>query len=739
VIAEASSPASGRATTPPRAPSLGWLDGVKAVALLWIVLNHLCERLAQGAFAGNPAPDWPPLAVRIAQFAPSSGAGIGGLLLAALRDLGWLGDNGVGVFLVASGFGLTYGLIGRGATAALDLIGFYRARAARIYPLWWGAHVAFAVTVLVVGGAPFLDWRFYLSALGVRVTPELFYYAVPAWWYVGLLLQLYLVFPLLWRLLCRAGPAAFLLATVPAAMAIRAAGLFAFSSYLDAWSRGAIFITRLPEFALGMALAAWFATLPDAARRRTAPWTVALGVACVACGIVASFSLAGMTVAPLLMGGGAFVLLGAGLPKSLGARTVLGWIGRHSYALYLVHQPFISALVPAATATFSRIAAGAVGALAAAAAVAPALELAVSRAAAWLRGRPVRALIVAGVAAAALLLADRAVFHFAPQEVYGWGERPSLEPDPVAGWKLRPSRTTRLRWLGYDYRVTANALGFPGPMFPVMKPHGTLRIMTTGDAFTSAEGVDTDESWPRLLQGDLAAGTRRPVEVLNFAVTGYGPNQYAAVVNEYTPRYRPDLVLVELFTNDLEDALVDDAAFRRNIGFGRPPPYGLRAALTLQSLRAFLHGQAREAYAWLRRRPSPEVFYGDPVAFDREWTPRTRAASAVAARVAEIERATSLSGGRVAIVMIPSSLQVCAPRDLGYPLRGFALRGPRYDDDFPQRTFGRIAAGLGIPALDLRPALRAAPRCPYMPANMHWTVEGHRIVADRVARFVENL
>jgi hypothetical protein len=129
----------------------------------------------------------------------------------------------------------------------------------------------------------------------------------------------------------------------------------------------------------------------------------------------------------------------------------------------------------------------------------------------------------------------------APREVWGWGERPSLEPSQTFGWRLRPATRTRLRWLGYDYVVRANALGFPGPNRPEERAPGMLRVLVTGDAFSSAEGVDTDRAWPRL-SSRRGRGPRRR-RGAHPRDDRYGPNQEAAVVREFVPRFRPDVVL----------------------------------------------------------------------------------------------------------------------------------------------------------------------------------------------------
>src|SRR5262249_56847136 len=133
---------------------------------------------------------------------------------------------------------------------------------------------------LIVGrGLDRGERTFWLDLLAVRVTPYQLYYFAPAWWFVGLVVQLYAVYPLLWVALRRLGATRFLVAALAVAFVVRGAGLLVFHDYLDAWSRGAIFITRLPEFALGMALAASMHARPaaiDAWLRRPATRTAAL-------------------------------------------------------------------------------------------------------------------------------------------------------------------------------------------------------------------------------------------------------------------------------------------------------------------------------------------------------------------------------------------------------------------------------------------------------------------------------
>ena len=738
--------------------SKAWLDLIKALALAGIFLNHIVERIFGFPEIANPRLGWPPFGVRLEQLQPLTGHGFWNAPLSLLRWAGWFGEHGVELFLVVSGFGLTWGLLAKYGDRPLPLKEFYCRRAGRVYPLWWGAHLAFMALWLLTGlGLSLADPSTYLSLLGIRVTPHLMYYFTPAWWYVGLLLQLYLVFPLIWEALRRWGPEKLLAVGAGSAIAVRAAGSLFFTGYLDSWMRGAVFVTRLPEFLFGIALAAWM--FRDGARadaRMRAPSTVALAAAACVVSFPLALTLLGMAVVPFLLGAAMTVLLHSFWGKIPGSeRGLVGlgtWIGRHSYSLYLVHHPCVQLFVPKGPdAVGQRAILGSLAALAATVVGALMLEWAVELArhklAGWhaKAGKLSAAARVAGVAliaAAVLAAGDRAVRRFAPQEALGWGERPSLEPDPALGWKLKPSTTTRLRWASYDYTVTSNSLGFPGPQYPEAKEPDVFRIMTLGDAFTSAEGVDTDRAWPRLLETELRkmmpAGR---AEVLNFGITGFGPIQYARIFERYGPVFGPDLLIIGFFVNEYQDALMDLETFPASIGFGLPPEDSWQAIARFAQLRTFLNLELRQPFIELVMG-TPRAngyFLGNFAALEKGRADlMEKGRRRVAEQLARIRTAADGIGARVLIAMIPAPVQVCGPEHLAYYPKPVDLADTgRFDTEQPQRTTREIADALGLAYHDLRPALEAvAGGCAFQPRNMHWTVAGHEAVAADLARLL---
>ena len=124
----------------------------------------------------------------------------------------------------------------------------------RLFPLYWLAHLVFLVSPFVTLHDS-VDFRFLLSFFGDRVYPvdKMFFYLVPAWWFLGLLIELYIVFPVLFKLMQRLGWVKYLGLCVVLSSASR----YLLTAVVHAngyYVMGAFFVCRLWEFAAGMAL-----------------------------------------------------------------------------------------------------------------------------------------------------------------------------------------------------------------------------------------------------------------------------------------------------------------------------------------------------------------------------------------------------------------------------------------------------------------------------------------------------
>ncbi len=322
-----------------------WLGILRGICSLWIVYYHLYTPFATGTGGRLPPLDANWLNALVERY-QGFGHGFWSSVLAAKHDvIATMSLHAVGIFILLSGFGLAASLLRRGHDAP-SWSGWYRARFFRLYPFLWFAHILFLVVPFVWRPEP-VDFRFLISLTGVRAWPmdTLFFYANPSWWFFWLIIQLYAVFPLLWLLLTRTSPAVFLSVTVGLSLLSRYWLLFHCQSgdvgYL---LTGGIFLPRLGEFAMGMALArfahARSATVFSFFRRNIVTFS---GVAIYALGFWCYSHLATYVFVDLVATLGLFLLASRVAILLAKIPIVARWLafaGSVSLSTFLLHQPW---------------------------------------------------------------------------------------------------------------------------------------------------------------------------------------------------------------------------------------------------------------------------------------------------------------------------------------------------------------------------------------------------------------
>ena len=313
---------------------LVWIDISKGLAILFVAYFHFFTTYFQHGVL--PPADW-------SNFA----AGALTILRLVWFKVSGLGFHAVGVFIILSGWTLMQSTMRRADSGpvAAGWGAWYRARFLRLYPMYWVAHLVYLLSPFVARLEP-VDDRIILSLLGLRfIDIEMnFMYLNAAWWYFSMLIQFYLIFPLLFRAARRFGPWWFLLVAC-------LAGFFARYLLLIVWHQsglwvlGGFAICRLPEFALGMSLAMWHAQ-----SRARVEWFLLRGAGLVLGLILYPAALqlynglyeyifvdfATGTCCMLEIVGIAGIVLLLKEPAKL-----FGLVGLYSYGLYLIHQPYV--------------------------------------------------------------------------------------------------------------------------------------------------------------------------------------------------------------------------------------------------------------------------------------------------------------------------------------------------------------------------------------------------------------
>jgi len=279
-------PADGRLIT---------IDILRGLAILWVVVYHLWGLSAVG-YRLLPAPR-----TYYERFWERLRDGDGLAASTAFTDLVFrLGNNGVTVFMILSGISLTISATRkRGAVSASQ---FYALRLRKLLIPYWAGWAIYVATLAIVAlyrvpadGGTFRHNFEYLGLIhqgdphqliaGLLIFPRVLEFnylfaPAPALWFVPLMLQYYLLFPVLQRLVERMGPLAFAGAGFVVSVGFTAWLIWEYGSVgARGYYWGGLFPFRLFEFAIGMSIGYAMVTHPRVLRRAfaSAPALLALG------------------------------------------------------------------------------------------------------------------------------------------------------------------------------------------------------------------------------------------------------------------------------------------------------------------------------------------------------------------------------------------------------------------------------------------------------------------------------
>ena len=308
------------------------VDQLRGLAALAVVVCHLAVSAYREApnLAGGP---WP--------------------WLALILGFGYLG---VPLFFVISGFCIHLPqarALTRATPTAPDWRRFFARRFWRLYPPYLAALVV-ALALWWVAGSP-LPWL-AVTTQALLVHP--FHTATfdgvnPPAWTLAVEAQLYLAYPVVFRLIARFGALRALGAVLAVTMAYRVTLAFTPLPSEIAGPAWEVFLARWVEWVLGAVVAEWAAGRLALPRVLSSPWPglVALGAGVLLEWYAGSWGL--YVVKEPLYGVAFALLLHAALAHErpgLGSAPgrYLAGVGVYSYSLYLLHRPIQLAFEPLA-------------------------------------------------------------------------------------------------------------------------------------------------------------------------------------------------------------------------------------------------------------------------------------------------------------------------------------------------------------------------------------------------------
>lgn len=341
----------------------------------------------------------------------------------------------------------------------------------------------------------------------------------------------------------------------------------------------------------------------------------------------------------------------------------------------------------------------------------------------------------------------------------------------------------------FHYTAHINSLGLRDRELPAHP--GAYRIAVIGDSYTYGWGVESEQTWVRLVEDKLRA-EGYDVELINLGKPGSGPPFYAELAEKAIPVLHPDLVIVAMLQgNDLgaagpeppppfQTTMLDRLRvlfpntirvlqdMRRNRNFaGRTdremPPQKTSgednrrwAANTAREFQEKMSPEERARFdaledtvkqAFLSGNLNPFLidlalknpqFYCLTMDVENDWTK-----TCIRNTAGQLERIRAVAGvndARVLVTSIPEGSYVNEDALRNIRRVGYEVPDAVIDKDAPDEGIRRACEMAGLPFINVTDAFKArrTETGLFYELDGHLTAAGHQVYADTLApRFLE--
>jgi lysophospholipase L1-like esterase len=303
------------------------------------------------------------------------------------------------------------------------------------------------------------------------------------------------------------------------------------------------------------------------------------------------------------------------------------------------------------------------------------------------------------------------------------------QPDKKLGYRLVPQFEMDHQTREFRSHIKINSEGLRDHEYPAVKDAKTFRILAIGDSFTLGLGVNSEESYPKVLEtmlnGDSVNAGSKKYEVINAGVDGYGTDQEYLYLQELLQRYKPDMVIVGLYSNDVDDVIK-----------GIPLALFKTKSKNHFYFLSYLRGLEILFYQTFKKDVNKELFaiYQDPPS--AEFAHALQLTKQYLVRIRDLAQSTE---AKTLIVIIPSCFEISKSE---WEKKGL---GHAYTDGFfnnNMKKFSDIFTEFGktekIPTLPLLPDFRSSKNSQlYFRVDPHWTKDGHRLAAGSIYNFIK--
>jgi lysophospholipase L1-like esterase len=303
--------------------------------------------------------------------------------------------------------------------------------------------------------------------------------------------------------------------------------------------------------------------------------------------------------------------------------------------------------------------------------------------------------------------------------------------DRQLGLRQIPNCRGCLRTPEFDMEIVISSGGLRDREYSYAKPDSTRRILCLGDSFTFGYGVEWDETFAKILEGQLdramAGGTHW--QVLNAGISGTGTANQLAYLNSEGLKYDPDFVVLcfcgandffdngtyGLYTLDDGRLVRHDARLTGPVRLRRMMQHlpGYRTLFGRSHLLTFVK-QRIARYAYARRASRPR----SPASVEAG---RSRAFDLTRALFGEMKTTCDAAAAELIVISVPRADGGPAPKrvaDLVGFIHSDGISYVNLEDRFREAQAGGAEL--------------------YYPLDGHWNPRGHSLVAAILYDYLES-
>jgi len=300
--------------------------------------------------------------------------------------------------------------------------------------------------------------------------------------------------------------------------------------------------------------------------------------------------------------------------------------------------------------------------------------------------------------------------------------------------------------------VTINADAERGPLFSREKPPASLRVCVIGDSIVFGLGVRDDERYPMATKRILSSRhPNKSIEVIPFSQVAYRLSGYRTRLLPKALAYHPDVVVLGFVLNDFEPPPVGSAGPQVTT---LPPNEQKGVLATAKSITGKLRKHSHLVY-WARKQAQIllttrlmdhdalirawelECMYPDKPDFKAMWDYAVQ-------QLDEIHDQCAAAGAQLIILVTPFDNQL-SPDRLAFYRQTLPDLPDSCLNNIPQQRLAAYCSSRSLPFVDVTPAFRAHADKVFMRMLegrvdlCHPTSEGHRLIAEALARKIEEL